>query len=150
MARFLTDVEAARYLGLPVDIFRKMEVHQCPAGYNHDMLADFAANHGLPIGEPYNIITVGYGEHDERIHTTKNLEEALILRDKYTRALILPEPNENVWESLKYTGTRLVLVGCEGSCHVSTPNWDAALLVLEMFFEEALRIRSRNNRGGER
>ena len=134
----LSDLEAARYLCVPVDKLDKLHIHKCPDGYSRERLAHFAAENGLPVGGPYNAIAVGKGG-DERVIWVSSLEEALIKLDKYTRALVLPEPNENVWNVLKHSGTRMIIVQHESDfCHLSVPDWDEAILALEMYFAEAV------------
>lgn len=138
MGEFLTDAEAAQVLCMPLDALPE-EVHKCPNGYHEDVLAAWCEQHGIPVGEAYNAIAVGGPKDDTKIVWTDSEEEALIRMNSRTRVLFLSKPNRRIWNLLKQTGTRIVLVSEEESdlCHLQFPDWEEAKLAQEMYFNES-------------
>lgn len=137
MGPFLTPVELARVLKMPVRSIEKLEIHKCGDRYHVDVVNEFCSKHNLPMLKPPKILGVRglSGFDDNRVRWHSNIEEALIDVDVYTRVLIYSdeigfETRQRVWSaSHKFNQLRIVLVGTKNSndCHIRVECWDDAV-----------------------
>ncbi len=128
---FLTDIEAARALAVPVSILRTMEVHRCPQGYHIDTIKSFCASNGLPVGDWYNVLAIkteAAPTNHEGVEWFDNLTSLLWRVDPFTKAIILPTESPDLWEFIKEkSSTKLIVIGDSECCHLSINSWIKAI-----------------------
>lgn len=144
MGRFLSAQELSRMVGIPPNkIEKEFDIHKCPGGYHEDVVREWCAIHGLPVGGPYNAIGIGESD-DERVDWYDSIFDALLNANKFTRVLILPEFEyiDDVWElAMRYKNIRIVVYGCnddsEVKAHLKTSSMEDAIKLSEEMFSEA-------------
>jgi hypothetical protein len=133
---FLTDIEVARLLEMPVRGVDKLDLHRCDDGYHIDAVTNFCATHGLPTFDRPTIVGLrgldSPAADDVRWHDL--LEEALLNTDRYTRVLVYAEASltRSTCRRLfiaRPDHLRLIAVGRRWPhlCHASAASWDEAL-----------------------
>lgn len=132
MERFLSDVEAAQMLKIPVSELSTMEIHKCPYGYSIDVLEEFISINNLPIQENiYHVIVIGEESHpEENLVWCNNIQEALFRANSRTRAIISKTTfSKDVYDLAITYGIKLLLIGedQEEWCHLSCASLEDAV-----------------------
>lgn len=105
---YLTATEAAEILRVPVNYLKKLGIIE---GYHIDTIRNYIADNQLPIDDFIEVIAVTDDDYDGVVSCGSN-EEALIRFSRFTWALVMSEPNEQVWTCLK-NRTKVFVYGHE-------------------------------------
>jgi len=128
--KYLTDIEAARLLRMPVAALSRSEIHRCEDGYHIDTLKEFCAKNGIPLLNRGFILGLSNEDspEDDRVLWKEDLFDLLWSANQYCKAIITPTEVPGLWDFIKRQGsTRLILIGESPSCHISANSWSKAI-----------------------